>query len=259
LLKKTSGLLSTTSSFNGLGIYKLNSIVNCRYNAGYKCIKCNNINRGCWEDNDHIGLHKQMINNNCSIFINNKMSIQTRPNHCIPFNEFINSIDIPTINKNPLNYMLINKMIDSNGTWIMIGLGDGDIANLITNYYNDILYCFDENVNYDNSLLLLNKNIKHIIGNYEDSIQLFDINLIYINIYKYQDLKNVFKSLYKKLRPGCIIIFNKLVNYKDYLLHGIKILYENIYNDELAFEWLMMNGEIVAIKINNRYENCRIY
>ena len=269
LLKNTSGLLSTTSSFNGMGIYKVNSIVNCRYNANYNCSKCNNINRGCWEDNDHIGLHKQMINNNCNIFINTKMYITTRPDNCIPFNDFIDSIYIPSINKKPLNYMLINNMIDYNGKWIMFGLEDGDIANLITNYYNDVFYCFDEKLKYDNSLLL-NKNIKHIIGKYEDSFEnnsiLFDIKFIYINIYKYQDLKYIFKFLYKKIKPGCIIIFNKLINYKEYLLNGIKLLYENIYNNELYFEWFLMNGEMnkngskgnemVAIKIISKdFEN----
>ena len=41
ILNKTSNLLKCNSSFNGLGIYKLNSLKNCRYNSTFHCSKCN--------------------------------------------------------------------------------------------------------------------------------------------------------------------------------------------------------------------------
>lgn len=256
LLKNTSGLIPTTSSFNGLAVYKLNAMLSCRYNSDYSCKICNNINRGCWEDNDHIGLHQQMINNKYRLFINNKMYIQTRPENCIPYNNFIDSISIPQINKNPLIYLLLNNKIDNKGNWIMFGINDGDDANLITNYYNQTFYCFDSKL--PDSHLLLNKNISVIKGNINETISNTldknDITFIYINCYLYQDIKSIFNSLYKILKPGCIILFNKLINYPEYLLNGIKVLYENIYEYEIIFEWLLMNGNFN--KDNTIFNHC---
>jgi len=246
LIKNTNGLLPTTSSFNGMAIYHLNSIINCRYNAGYKCDKCNNINRGCWEDNDHIGLHRQMINNNCKLFINNKMCIHSRPENSISYNEFIKSTNIFNVNKNPLIYLLLKDQIDKTDNWLLIGIDDGENANIISNYCNcnKTLYCFDENSAMNKKKLLLNKNITHIVNDFNTSLSEFndDVNFIYIHLFTYQELKKIFNNLYNKIKPGCIIIFEKLVNYKEYLLHGLKVLYENIYELGLTFEYLMMNG-----------------
>jgi hypothetical protein len=253
-LKNTNGLIPTNSSFNGLGIYKLTSIINCRYNAEYKCYLCNNTNRGCWEDNDHIGLHKQMINNNCKLFINNKMYIKSRPENAIPYKNFINSIYIPNIKKTPLNYLLINELIEKNGYWIMIGPDNNDYPNLITNYYDESFYYFNQlKDELPNSLF--NKNVVTINDNYSISFKnnllssnSKEITFIYINLFKYNEIRMIFDNLFWKIKVGCIIIFDKLINYKEYLLNGLKVLYENIYEYGLEFEWLMMNGEI---KTNN--------
>jgi hypothetical protein len=258
LLKNTNCLIPTTSSFNGLAIYKLTSIIYCRYNAEYKCYLCNNTNRGCWEDNDHIGLHKQMNNNNCKLFINNKMYIKSRPENAIPYKNFINSIYIPNIKKNPLNYLLINDLIEKNGYWIMIGPDNNDNTNLITNYYDDSFYYFNQTTD-ESSNSLFNKNVIILNDNYNKSLKdgilssssnpnSKEISFIYINLFKYNEIKMIFDNLYSKIKVGCIIIFDKLINYKEYLLNGLKVLYENIYEYGLEFEWLMMNGEI---KTNN--------
>lgn len=281
LIKNTNGLLPTTSSFNGMAIYHLNSIINCRYNADYKCDKCKNVNRGCWEDNDHIGLHRQMINNNCKLFINNKMSIQSRPENSISYNEFIESINIFNVKKNPLIYLLLKDEIEKKDNWLLIGINDGENANIISNYCNKTLYCFDEKIPMNKKALLLNKNITHIVNDFNNSLSEFNdnVNFIYIHLFTYQELKKVFKNLYSKIKPGCIIIFERLVNFKEYLLHGLKVLYENIYELGLTFEYLMMNGnfckeindsslslpllnssEIVAVRIaeNKNYNNKNI-
>jgi hypothetical protein len=244
LLKNTNGLLPTISSFNGMAIYNLNSIINCRYNADYKCKICNNSKRGCWEDNDHIGLHTQMISNNCKLFINNKISIQSRPENSISYNEFVISINILNVNKNPLLYLLLKDEIDKSDLWLLIGINDGENANIISSYNDKTLYCFDEKRENNNNNMLLNKNITHVIDDFNCSLSEIkdNINFIYINLFTYQEIKKIFKNLHTKIKPGCIIVFEKLVNYKEYLLHGLKVLYENIYELGLNFEWLMMNG-----------------
>jgi len=263
LLKNTNELIPTTSSFNGMAIYHMNSLINCRYNAEYKCKKCNNINRGCWEDNDHIGLHKQMINNSCKLFINNKLTLISRPENSISYNEFINSINIFNVKKNPLIYLLFKDEIEKKCNWLLFGINDGEYANIISSYCNNILYCFDEKITNNKQKLLLNKNISYKIDNFNNSLTEINnnINFIYFNLYTYHDLKKIFYNLHNKIKPGCIIIFEKLVNYKEYLLHGLKVLYENIYELGLNFEWLMMNGTLIKdnkFPFTSLFNSCEI-
>ena len=266
LLKNTSGLISVNSSFNGMAIYKIQSIIYCRYNADYKCILCNNSNRGCWEDNDHIGLHNQMINNNCKLFINTKMYIQSKPQNSISYYKFIKQINTAKpITQNILLYVLMNNIVSTSGKWIMTNIGDSEVANTITNYYNDILYVFD---NVENKNSLLNKNIHVINGKWKDNINLFSTNtllkddfisFIYINCYKYYDVKEILYSVYNKIKEETIIIFNNLIYFNDNVLEGLKALYEFSQEYEIKFEWLFINNQksmlkenqIVAIKITS--------
>lgn len=264
LLKNTNGLIPVTSSFNGLAIYKMKSIIYCRYSAEYKCSICNNQNRGCLEDNDHIGLHNQMINNNCKLFINTKMYVQSKPNNSISYYDFMKDIvNTKVISQNILLYVLMNNLVNTKGKWIMADVVDSDVANVITNYYNDNLYVFD---NRDKpQTLLLNKNVTIINGCSKDNIYFFAnstllkeefISFIYINCYKYHDVKNVLYSVYNKINNETIIIFNNLIYFKDNTLEGLKALYEFTQEYEIKFEWLLTNNNqqntgAVAIKITS--------
>lgn len=253
LLKNTSGLIPTTSSFNGLGIYKLSSLLPCRYSAYYYCKKCDNKNRGCLEDNDHIGLHKQMIHNQCNIFINNKMCIQTRPEESITYMDFIKNmkeLSIKTINKDLLPYLLIKNKIDQTGKWIITNINDGESANLITNYYKNTLYAFDNNK--EPKYIYLNKNIKVLHGdfysNQNNIIESYSndnefISFIYINCNSYQTTKQVLESFYPKMKEDCVIIFEKMINFEDYILHSFKSWYEFTQEHEIEFKWLTTNGD----------------
>lgn len=266
LLKNTNGLIQVTSSFNGLAIYKMKSIIYCRYNADYKCSICNNENRGCFEDNDHIGLHNQMTNNNCKLFINTKMYIQSKPHNSISYYEFMKNItNTKIISQNILLYVLMNNLVNAKGKWIMsnVNVSDSDVANIITNYYDDNLYVF--NCKDETPQLLFNKNITIINGPSKDNISFFTnstllkdefISFIYINCYKYHDVKDVLYSVFNKIKEETIIIFNNLIYFKDNTLEGLKALYEFTQEYEINFEWLLINNNqqnngSVAIKINS--------
>ena len=267
LLKNTSGLISTTSSFNGLGIYKVSSLINCRYNAKYECSTCNGSNRGCWEDNDHIGLHKQIVNNNGKIFINNLMFIQTRPENCMLYKDFINSIQtIPTITKSVLQYLLIYDLIDKTGKWLMVGMPDGDEANIVSNYCSDNLYVIDmNNITYHS---YINKNIVIKEGQIYKCINDIQnecnkpITFLYVNFVSYSLLIELFHNIYNKIAEGAIIVFNKLINFKNYWYHNLKAFYEFLQEYKIKFEWLYVkdgasdDNQSVAIRITqNTYLN----
>lgn len=248
LLKNTTGLLQVTSSFNGLGIYKLSSLIYCRYNAVFTCVKCNNEKRGCWEDNDHIGLHKHMLHNNCKLFINNRMYLQTKPQNSIHYKTFIqNMVNCNSIDKNILLYLLICESIDALGKWLLIESKDGDVANILTNHYSNTLYSYNQT---KDTSTYLNKNIKISEGDFANySHELNDISaepitFMYINCNQYYTTKNILSISYNKIQPGCIIIFHKLVNYKDYEIHALKALYEFLQEYEISFEWFVAKGKI---------------
>ena len=249
LLKNATEPIETTSSFNGLGIYKLNKLICCRYNADYFCNICENVNIGCKEDNDHIGLHKQMVNNDCKIFINNKMYIQSCPKNSIPYDNFIVSFkDVQYVNKDPLLYLLINDLIDKNGKWVMDDIGDGYIANILTNYYSDSLYAFSSS---KSSYTFLNKNITVIQGAYDEITNyIFHatnnpaeyVSFIYIVADSYQVTKDILYNLYNKIQNGCIIMFKNLLNHEKYYLRALKALYEFIQEYEIQYEWYITNA-----------------
>ena len=90
---KKNKLISVDSAFNGLGIYKLSSMKNCYYSASYQCSKCHNKNRGCMEDNDHIGLHKQMKEKSAKLFINTNLVLTYLPDYTMTYNEFIINLE----------------------------------------------------------------------------------------------------------------------------------------------------------------------
>jgi hypothetical protein len=273
LIKNTSGPISVNSSFNGLGIYKLSSLLNGRYNADYHCDKCNNKNRGCWEDNDHIGLHRDIVSNNGKIFINNQMFIQTCPNNCISYPDFIESIStIKHINKPVLQYLLINELINKDGKWLALELSDYDNINMISNYCPNNLYVIDNNYTNIEFHSYINKNI--IIKKGEiNEIQYNDIeniSFIYINFVNYSLLIEFFHNIYNKITKGTIIIFDKLINFTNFWYYNLKALYEFSQEYEIQFEWLLMKGDInersnennqtVAIRIlENKHFNTKTF
>ena len=270
LLKNTTGLISVNSSFNGFGIYKISSLINCRYNARYQCEKCNNINSGCWEDNDHIGLHKQIINNNGKIFINNQMFIQTRPEGCILYQNFIKSFEsIQNINKPFLQYLFINNLINNDGKWFIVGISDYDNINTISNYCLNKVYVFDEN--NPSSYFYFNNNVIFKNGSLYKSIYEIQnndktpINFLYVDFVNYSLLVELFHNIYNKITKGTIIVFNKLINFTKFWFYNLKALYEFTQEYKITFELLYMGkintksmdeNESVAIRIlENKYFN----
>lgn len=249
LLKNATEPIETASSFNGLGIYKLKTLICCRYNADYFCNTCKNANIGCKEDNDHIGLHKQMVNDDCKIFINNKMYIQSSPANSIPYETFIESIKrIQHVNKHSLLYLLINNLIDKKGKWIMDDIGDGYVANIITNYYNDSLYAWSTNTS---NYTLLNKNIVVVKDTYSEAANyIFNdihnpaeyISFIYIDNDSYQTTKHILHNLYNKIQNGCIIMFKSLLNDTKYYLKALKALYEFTQEYEIEYDWYISDA-----------------
>ena len=167
-------MISVESAFNAFGIYKLNSLKNSKYNADYFCKICNGKNYGCIEDNDHVGLHNQMISNKYKLFINKQIIIHFKKNNYITYSNFIENIrNTNNIAKNPLIYTLKKKYIDTNFYWLTFSNKIEKNENIISNYCNKDIFSFSICKNNDFSDSFINKNIIKYVGN------------LYININKF--------------------------------------------------------------------------
>jgi len=266
LLSNKNTLIQVHSAFNGIGIYKLSSLYNCRYNADYMCGKCNGQKIGCYEDNDHIGLHKSMIANNCKLYINTKMMLESKAFTYQSYSTFMKNLkNIPNIGKDPLQYVLYSKLVDTNHIWVNGAKNMGIYENKISNFTSNPVcsFCIEENTYYINDFINnnvikysgnLSKNICHFILHNQDAL----ISFIHIDFNNYHQTINLFNKLYKKINNNCIIVLEKYVNFNEYLLNDLHAFYEFVQKYNIVFEYIGMNGSFsksnhtgIAIKINN--------
>jgi hypothetical protein len=258
-------LISVSSAFNGIGIYKLNSLNHCRYNASYECNSCKGKNIGCFEDNDHIGLHKSMIFNGSKLFINTKMILENTGKDYISYSKFIlNLQNIPNIQKDPLKYVLYSKIIDSTHSWLNFSTKLGNYENIISNFTpnNITTICIHENDSFSNNLI--NNNVTKYTGDISKNIYNFILNnnnsfisFIHIDFNNYHNTKNIFEKLYKIINNGCIIVIHKFVNYNEYLLNDLHAFYEYTQKYSIQFEYIGMDGSF-SVNPNNSLNNTNI-
>ena len=254
-------LISVRSAFNGIGIYKLKSLNNCRYNAGYYCNTCRGQNIGCFEDNDHIGLHRSMLTNNCNLFINTKMVLENKNKEYINYSKFIINLEkITNIKRDPFKYVLYTKIVEQNGLWLNFANKLGNFENTISNFTtnNITTFCINDNDSYSNNLINSNvikytgnisKNINNFIINNNDSL----ISFIHIDFNNYHETKNVFEKLYKKIKNGCIIVINKFINFNEYLMNDLHAFYEFTQKYSINFEYIGINGSFLVNPNNGVY------
>jgi len=247
-----NNLIKVQSAFNALGIYKLNSMKDCYYNADYLCNICNGNKEGCLEDNDHIGLHNKMISKNCNLFINKNMIITCKGYNYINFSTFINKLhNVKNIDKSLLKYVLYNNLIDNNYFWLNFSNNFENYDNIISKNCNNNIFSFQINETNNYPEKNIYKNVIKYVGNITKNINDFIsnninnnslISFIHIDFNNYHNTRIIFEKLYNKINDNCIIVFNKFVNFPYYLLHDLHAFYKftQIYN--ITFEYIGING-----------------
>ena len=266
LLKNTEQLIPVLSSFNGLAIYKTKSLLSSSYDATYRCNVCNNINRGCWEDNDHIGLHRKMIHQGAKLFINNKIEIISREENYKSYQYFLDTINIPDLGKNILTYLLYTNSLLCDKNSLVIGnnliLESNSISKYLLNTNKNVYYMTEKN-NQNNKFLNSNIILIDKISKIPNEI----LNLILIDESNYENTNIILESLKKYIDGGTIILFKNFINFEHYIKESIKSFYEFVQIYNINFEWIGSNsfhGEQchVAVKIisieNNKEDYFKI-
>jgi hypothetical protein len=261
LLKNTEQLIPVLSSFNGLAIYKTKSLLSSYYDANYYCSICKNTNRGCFEDNDHIGLHRKMIYNGCKLFINNKIEIITREEDYEPYQQFIENFIVDDLKKNILTYILYNNnnvTTNKDRNCVVIGknlvIETNTISKFLDRPTEKVYYLLKDSIkNGFECNNYLNENV--ILCESLNIVPIQTLYVIYFEEMNYELTKLHLNLLYNYIGEGTIIVFKKIINYDNYYIDSIKAFYEFVQIYKIEFQCIGYNSlhnehQQVAIKID---------
>jgi len=265
LLRDTKTPIKVKSAFNGLAIYKLEKLKDCRYGNYIDCKECKNNKQECLKGSNHTDFYNTMKSSD--VFINTNMQVEKFPGG-VSYETFIKNMEnkIPNLEKNVLLHLLVNNLIETDGLWLEFGTGSGISTNHISHYSESTVYSFDSFMPYQNSLNEeqhfkkpedLNKNVEIIEGWFSDTIPSFKslhlkenfISFLHIDCDVYRSTYQIFDELYKYIKKGTIIVFGKLINCTNYRLHELKAFYEFVQRYNIEFEWIGMNGEFSNKKL----------
>lgn len=96
------------------------------------------------------------------------------------------------------------------------------------------------------------KNVNFVTGRFEETLEGFlesqnqKISFIHMDCDIYQSTKTVFDTCANSIKHGCIIVFDELVNYKNYHNHEIKAFEEFVLENNITFEWIGSASEILS-------------
>lgn len=174
---------------------------------------------------------------------------------------------IPNVHTYPLQFVLENMKFhhDPNTLWLEFGTASGRTINYISGFSPHPVYGFDSfeglpelwrpgfpkgAFDMKGTLPSVRENVRLVKGWFSDTLTPFLaehtglVSFLHIDCDIYSSTKYVLETLRDRLAPGCIIVFDELVNYDGFdedngELHAF---YEFITTYKLSFEWIGMNG-----------------
>lgn len=178
-------------------------------------------------------------------------------------------MDIPNIHKYPLNHVfeIMKIQHDPNTLWLEFGTAGGTTINYISQFTPHPVYGFDSfeglpedwregflkgAFHQNGHLPAVRPNVQLVKGWFSDSLVPFlethnqQVSFVHIDCDIYSSTTFVLETLRERLAPGCIIVFDELVNYDGFdedngELHAF---YEFVTKYNLQFKWIGMNGTI---------------
>lgn len=185
-------------------------------------------------------------------------------------NEYICQLhNIPKIDQQPLKYIMevLKIQKDKNDLWLEFGTGWGESINYISQFTDDIVYSFDSFEGlpehwrdmYPIGAFSMNKqppkvnnNVRLIEGMFQETLQDFlnqhpqrQISFMHLDADLYSSTKYVLDCVKNRIKPGCVIVFDELLNYDGFDNDRGELLawYEFINENNVKYRWIGMNGE----------------
>jgi hypothetical protein len=175
--------------------------------------------------------------------------------------------DIPDIKIYPLTYVFEKMKLQHTPStlWLEFGVASGKTINYISKFTNDIVFGFDSfeglpekwrdgfdkgAFNRDGNLPNVNSNVTLVKGWFDNTLPNFiksqnkKISFIHIDCDLYSSTKFILNTVKEYINPGCVIVFDELVNYPgfDGDTGELKAFYEFITENNVKYEWIGMNG-----------------
>ncbi len=184
--------------------------------------------------------------------------------------------NIKNLGVEPLHYVFNNNMVDTTGLLLEFGVYTGTSINFTASKTTATVYGFDSfeglPENWGRTDILFNKgafslngnlppvlpNVRLIKGWFDQSLPTFlkdhtgPITYLHIDCDIYSSTKTIFDLTKTQIAPGCIIVFDELINYPGFEDHEWKAWWELINSSGITFEWIGMNGDIQSGVLRDR-------
>lgn len=186
---------------------------------------------------------------------------------------------IPDIYAKALHYVFENNMVPDDGLWLEFGVHAGGTINRIAKYTTKTIYGFDSfeglpqdwagriesnGVTYPKGTFSLGgwmpavaPNVQLIKGWYNNVLPGFmaqhpePIAFLHMDSDIYSSTKEIFNYTAKKIKNGCIIVFDELVGYTGFEQHEWKAWWEFVDTYKIDFEWIGGNAS-KEIRVSNK-------
>ncbi len=203
----------------------------------------------------------------------NELAIETTPEKQISHKERMIELikDIPKFPQNPLDYVFetMNLQHEPETLWLEFGVFRGRTISYISRHTTSEVYGFDSflglperwRAGYEKGEFYLGQppsvpsNVRLLKGWFNETLPQFlrdtypkKISFIHIDCDLYSSTKCVLNLVKDRLAPGCVIVFDEILNYPgfDGDTGELKAFYEFVTENKVKFEWIGTNGAISA-------------
>jgi hypothetical protein len=194
--------------------------------------------------------------------------------------------NIPNIPKIPLNHVFedIKLTHEDNELWMEFGVHSGSTVNYIAGFTDKTVYGFDSfmglpetwrpkfekgTFNRNGLLPQVKPNVQLVAGWFNETLEPFlqshpddVVSFVHIDSDLYSSAMCILEGIRTRIKPGCIIVFDELVNYPGYdgETGELRALYQWAVKYNVQFAWIGMYGKMgmtgknregVAIKITS--------
>jgi hypothetical protein len=189
--------------------------------------------------------------------------------------------DIPDLGINPIQYIFDTLKLrhDTGELWLEFGVFSGSTIKYISKFTNKTVYGFDSfeglpedwrehfpkgSFGTNGEFPIVSNNVELIKGWIEDTLPSFiaqiekpKVSFIHIDVDLYSATKCILDNLKDYIIPGCIILFDELVNFPEFDKDKseLRAWTEFISENSVDYEWVGMNGSLGMYGYDSRDMN----
>ena len=177
---------------------------------------------------------------------------------------------IPDVGTSPLRHVFETRKLEhkEGELWLEFGVASGDTINFISQFTERHVFGFDSfeglpekwRDGFDKgafssggSMPPVNANVRLVKGWFDTTLPVFltarpddRVSFVHIDCDLYSSTKFVLEALKDRMVPGCVVVFDELVNFDGYGgdKSELRALFEFVFENDVRFRWIGMNGVV---------------